>query len=135
MKEFWRAIRIAFAALGAWIGYFAEGCNGLIYAFSALVIAEYLVGIAYAVKDKELTVSAVVKNVCRKALILFLTGIAYLVDLHVIGSMFQMAVMFFFIPNETVLLLNGIGHSGFKVPSQIKTMTEQLCHINDRQSY
>ena len=54
MKEFWLMIQAVFTGLGAWIGYYLGGCDGLLYALIAFVIVDYLTGVMCAIADKKL---------------------------------------------------------------------------------
>ena len=127
MKEFWNTIQLAFAAVGGWLGYFLGGCDGLLYALLAFVVIDYITGVMYAIADKNLSSEVGFKGICRKVLIFLLVGIANVLDVQVIGtgSVLRTAVIFFYISNEGVSLLEN-AHLGLPVPEKIKTVLEQL---------
>ena len=128
MKEFWNTIQLAFAAVGGWLGYFLGGCDGLLYALLAFVVIDYITGVMYAIADKNLSSEVGFKGICRKVLIFLLVGIANVLDVQVIGtgSVLRTAVIFFYISNEGVSLLENASHLGLPVPEKIKTVLEQL---------
>ena len=128
MKEFWNMIQFAFAAIGGWLGYFLGGCDGLLYALIAFVVIDYLTGVMCAINDKTLSSEVGFKGICRKVLIFLLVGIANILDVHVIGagSVLRTAVIFFYISNEGVSLLENAAHLGLPVPQKIKAVLEQL---------
>ena len=128
MKEFWNMIQLAFAAVGGWLGYFLGGCDGLLYALLAFVVIDYITGVMYAIADKNLSSEVGFKGICRKVLIFLLVGIANVLDVQVIGtgSVLRTAVIFFYISNEGVSLLENAAHLGLPVPEKIKTVLEQL---------
>lgn len=128
MKEFWNTIQLAFAAVGGWLGYFLGGCDGLLYALLAFVVIDYITGVMYAIADKTLSSEVGFKGICRKVLIFLLVGIANVLDVQVIGtgSVLRTAVIFFYISNEGVSLLENAAHLGLPVPEKIKTVLEQL---------
>ena len=128
MKEFWNTIQLAFAAVGGWLGYFLGGCDGLLYALLAFVVIDYITGVMYASADKHLSSEVGFKGICRKVLIFLLVGIANVLDVQVIGtgSVLRTAVIFFYISNEGVSLLENAAHLGLPVPEKIKTVLEQL---------
>ena len=107
MKEFWNTIQLAFAAVGGWLGYFLGGCDGLLYALLTFVVIDYITGVMYAIADKNLSSEVGFKGICRKVLIFLLVGIANVLDVQVIGtgSVLRTAVIFFYISNEGVSLL------------------------------
>lgn len=128
MKEFWNMIQFIFAGIGGWLGYFLGGCDGLILALLAFVIIDYITGVMCAVSDKKLSSAVGFKGICRKVLIFLLVGIANILDVQVIGtgSVLRTAVIFFYISNEGVSLLENAGHLGLPIPVKIKSVLEQL---------
>ena len=128
MKEFWNMIQMVFAAVGGWLGYYLGGCDGLLLALVAFAAADYLTGVMCAVSDRKLASNVGFKGICRKVLIFLLVGIANILDVHVIGtgSVLRTAVIFFYISNEGVSLLENAAHLGLPVPEKIKTVLEQL---------
>lgn len=128
MKEFWNTVQMVFTAIGGWLGHFLGGCDGLLYALIAFVVIDYITGVMCAVADKKLSSEVGFKGICRKVLIFLLVGIANVLDVQVIGSgsVLRTAVIFFYISNEGVSLLENAAHLGLPVPDRIKTVLEQL---------
>ena len=128
MKEFWNTIQLAFAAVGGWLGYFLGGCDGLLYALIAFVAIDYITGVMCAISDKTLSSEVGFKGICRKVLIFLLVGIGNIIDVQVLGSpgVLRTAVIFFYLSNEGVSLLENASHLGLPVPDAIKTVLEQL---------
>ena len=128
MKEFWNMVQMVFAAVGGWLGYFLGGNDGLLIALVLFVAVDYLTGVMCAVSDKVLSSNVGFKGICRKVLIFLLVGIANILDIHVIGtgSVLRTAVIFFYISNEGVSLLENAAHLGLPVPEKIKAVLEQL---------
>ena len=128
MKEFWNTIQLIFSAVGGWLGYFLGGCDGLLYALIAFVVIDYITGVMCAIINKELSSEVGFKGIFRKVLIFLLVGIANIIDVQVIGTgaVLRTAVIFFYISNEGVSLLENAGHLGLPIPEKIKTVLEQL---------
>ena len=128
MKEFWNLIQFVFTAVGGWLGYFLGGCDGLLIALVVFVAVDYLTGVMCAVSDKKLSSEVGFEGICRKVLIFLLVGIANILDVQVIGtgSVLRTAVIFFYLSNEGVSLLENAAHLGLPVPEKIKTVLEQL---------
>ena len=128
MKEFWNMVQMVFAAVGGWLGYFLGGNDGLLIALVLFVAVDYLTGVMCAVSDKALSSNVGFKGICRKVLIFLLVGIANILDVHVIGtgSVLRTAVIFFYISNEGVSLLENAAHLGLPVPGKVKAVLEQL---------
>lgn len=128
MKEFWNTIQLIFSAVGGWLGYFLGGCDGLLYALIAFVVIDYITGVMCAIINRELSSAVGFKGIFRKVLIFLLVGIANIIDVQVIGTgaVLRTAVIFFYISNEGVSLLENAGHLGLPIPEKIKTVLEQL---------
>lgn len=128
MKEFWSVVQFVFTVVGGWLGYFLGGCDGLLYALIAFVAIDYITGVMCAINDNALSSEVGFKGICRKVLIFLLVGIANILDLNVIGtgSVLRTAVIFFYISNEGVSLLENASHLGLPVPQKIKAVLEQL---------
>ena len=128
MKEFWNTIQLIFFAVGGWLGYFLGGCDGLLYALIAFVVIDYITGVMCAIINRELSSAVGFKGIFRKVLIFLLVGIANIIDVQVIGTgaVLRTAVIFFYISNEGVSLLENAGHLGLPVPEKIRSVLEQL---------
>ena len=128
MKEFWNTIQLIFAGIGGWLGYFLGDCDGLLYALIAFVVIDYITGVMCAIANHTLSSEVGFKGICRKVLIFLLVGIANILDIHIIGSgsVLRTAVIFFYISNEGVSLLENAAHLGLPVPEKIKVVLEQL---------
>ena len=128
MKEFWNTIQLVFAAIGGWLGYFLGGCDGLLIALVVFVVVDYLTGVMCAIADHKLSSTVGFKGICRKVLIFLLVGIANILDVQVIGSgsVLRTAVIFFYISNEGVSLVENAAHLGLPVPDKLKDVLEQL---------
>lgn len=128
MKEFWNTIQLVFAAIGGWLGYFLGGCDGLLIALVVFVVVDYITGVMCAIADHKLSSAVGFKGICRKVLIFLLVGIANILDVQVIGtgSVLRTAVIFFYISNEGVSLVENAAHLGLPVPDKLKNVLEQL---------
>ena len=128
MKEFWNTVQLIFSAVGGWLDYFLGGCDGLLYALLAFVVIDYITGVMCAINEKTLSSEVGFRGICRKVLIFLLVGIANILDVQVIGtgSVLRTAVIFFYISNEGVSLLENAAHLGLPVPEKIKIVLEQL---------
>ena len=128
MKEFWNVIQLVFAAVGGWLGWFLGGCDGLLYALIAFVTIDYITGVMCAVADHTPSSEVGFKGIARKVLIFLLVGIGHVLDTQVIGSgsVLRTAVIFFYISNEGVSLVENAAHLGLPIPEKLKDVLEQL---------
>ena len=128
MKELWNTMQIILAAVGGWLGYFLGGCDGLVYALILFVATDYITGVMCAVVDKRLSSEIGFKGICKKVLIFVLVGLANILDVQIIGtgSVLRTAVIFFYISNEGMSLLENAAHLGLPVPEKLKDILQQL---------
>ena len=128
MKEFWNTIQMVIAGIGGWLGYFLGGCDGLLFALMAFVVIDYITGVMCAINDRKLSSEVGFRGICRKVLIFLLVGIGHIVDAQVIGtgSVLRTVVIFFYLSNEGVSLIENAAHLGLPVPDKLKAVLEQL---------
>ena len=113
MKDVWNVAQVVFAAVGGGIGWFFGELDGFFYALLAFVVIDYLTGVMCAIADRSL--SSVV-------------GAGHILDAQVVGSgdALRTAVIFFYISNEGVSLLENAAHIGLPVPEKLKDVLAQL---------
>lgn len=128
MKGFWNTVQLVFAAVGGWLGWFLGGCDGLLYALVAFVVVDYVTGVMCAAADRKLSSEVGFKGIAKKVLIFLLVGMANVLDVQVIGSgcVLRTAVVFFYISNEGVSLVENAAHLGLPVPEKLKDVLGQL---------
>ena len=128
MKSIWVSIQLAFSALGGFLGWYLGGVDGFLYALIAFVLVDYITGVMCAIADKKLSSAVGFKGICRKVLIFVLVGIGNLVDVYVLGEggALRTAVIFFYLSNEGVSLLENAAHLGLPIPEKMKSILAQL---------
>ena len=128
MKSIWTGIQIAFSALGGFLVWFLGGADGFLYALIAFVVIDYITGVMCAIADKSLSSEVGFKGICRKVLIFILVGIGNIIDVYVLGDagVLRTAVIFFYLSNEGVSLLENSAHLGLPVPDKLKDVLQQL---------
>lgn len=135
MKEIWVWIQAALAAVGGFIGWFLGGWDGFLYALLAFVVLDYLTGVLCAIADKKLSSEIGFKGISRKVLIFVLVGVGNIIDSQVLGGSgaVRTAVIFFYLSNEGVSILENAGHLGLPIPEKLKAVLEQLHDRNDEE--
>ncbi len=135
MKTMWLSIQLGITAIGGWLGYFLGGFDGFLYALVAFVVLDYITGIMCAVLDKNLSSEVGFRGIFKKVLIFSLVGIGHIIDQSVIGdgSVIRTAVIFFYLSNEGVSILENAAYIGLPVPQKLKDVLEQLHHRDDKE--
>ena len=107
-------IELAFAAFGGFLGWFWGGFDGFLYALIVFVVLDYFTGLLAAGVRRELSSEIGFK--------------ANIVDTQVIGngSAIRTAVIFFYLSNEGLSILENSAIIGLPVPEKLKDMLLQL---------
>jgi len=128
MKEIWNGVQLAFAAVGGWLGWTLGGLDGFLYALIAFVVIDYITGVMCAVVDKKLSSEVGFRGIFKKVLIFAMVAIGHLLDTHILGgvSALRTAVIFFYIANEGISLLENTAKLGLPVPHKLKDVLAQL---------
>jgi len=135
MKEIWIWIQVVFATVGGWLGYVLGGLDGFLYALLAFVVIDYITGLMCAVLDKKLSSEVGFRGIFKKVLIFSLVAVGHIVDQNVIGdgSVIRTAVIFFYLSNEGISILENTVHIGLPVPQKLKDVLEQLHNRSDKE--
>ncbi|MFR1708800.1 MAG: holin family protein [Clostridium sp.] len=137
MKEIWNWIQVTFAVVGGWLGYFLGGWDGFLYALLTFVVIDYITGLMCAVLDKKLSSEVGFRGIFKKVLIFSLVAIGHIIDKNVIGdgSVIRTAVIFFYLSNEGISILENAVHVGLPVPQKLKDILEQLHNRSEKEDY
>lgn len=134
MKDVWHVIQVIFAGLGGFMGWFLGGADGFLYTLIAFVVVDYLSGVMRAVANKKLSSDVGFKGVFKKVLIFVMVGVGHLLDTHIIGagSVLRTAVIFFYLSNEGISLLENAGSLGLPIPQKLRDVLAQLHDKGDK---
>lgn len=128
MKDFIHTLQLIFTAIGGYIGWFLGGFDGLTYALVAFVVINYITGVMVAVLEKKLSSSIGSKGIFKKVLIFTFMGIGHIIDFHIIknGSAVRTAVIFFYLSNEGLSIIENATRIGLPVPEKLKVVFREL---------
>jgi toxin secretion/phage lysis holin len=130
MKTIWAWIQTALTVIGGFLGWFLGGLDGFLYALITFVAIDYLTGVICAIVDKKLSSEIGAKGIFKKVLIFAMVGLAQILDTQVLGSpdggAIRTAVIFFYLSNEGISILENAGHIGLPIPEKLKTILKQL---------
>lgn len=121
-------LQIIATAIGGWMGYFLGGLDGFLYALIAFMVIDYISGVMAAILKKELSSEIGARGIFKKVLIFIFVGIANIIDAYLIGngSAIRTAVIFFYLSNEGISILENAAVIGLPVPEKLKVVLEQL---------
>lgn len=116
------------AVIGGFVGWFLGQTDGFLLALIAFIVADYISGVLAAIAHRELSSEVGFKGIARKILIFTLVGLAHLLDAYLLqgSDALRMAVIFFYISNEGISLLENATRLGLPVPPQIQQALRNL---------
>ena len=127
MKEMWREIQLFISIVGAGLSYFLGAMDGLLMALVVFTVADYITGVMCGITDHNLSSEIGFKGICRKVIIFILVGIANIMDKNIgSGAVLRTAVIFFYLSNEGVSILENAAHLGLPIPEKLKKILAQL---------
>jgi toxin secretion/phage lysis holin len=129
MKNIWQWFQTGFASVGGLIGWYLGGFDGFLLTLVSFVVVDYITGMLRAVVEKRLSSRVGAKGIAKKAAIFLVVGIGHLADVYILGSSgsaLRTAVVFFYIANEGISLLENTVAIGLPVPDKLKEVLIQL---------
>lgn len=132
-KTLWAVIQAAITGIGAGIGAWLGGLDGLVYALIAFVAADYITGVLAAISERRLNSQVGFRGISRKILIFTLIGLAHLLDTHVLGTpgVLRVATIFFYLSNEGISLVENATRLGLPIPPPIRDALEAITTSKD----
>ncbi|WP_322923184.1 phage holin family protein [Paenibacillus campi] len=122
MGEPWpQIIKLVATAVGIAAGYLFGGWDVLINLLLLLVVVDWLSGWAAAWMRGELKSRIGFKGIIRKVTIFVIVAIAHFID-QALGSLryFQDAVIFFYLANELLSVIENMGKMGLPMPDVLR---------------
>ena len=134
MRDIWTFLQMAIAAIGGWLGWFLGGYDGFLYALIAFVVIDYILGVMCAILEKHLSSDVGARGIFKKVVIFSLVGIAHIIDQNIIGDggAIRTAVIFFYLSNEGISIIENSTRIGLPVPEKLKETLEQLKDGGDK---
>lgn len=128
MRDFWNLIQFIITVLGGWIGYFLGGWDGTLYALVMFITIDYVTGVMCAISDRRLSSEVGFRGIAKKVFILCLVGIGSMLDRNIVGTgdTVRTAVIFYYLSNEGISILENAARLGLPVPPKIQKVLEQL---------
>lgn len=129
MNKILESLKYVFIVIGGYIGFYLGSIDAFIYTLLAFIIADYITGVLRAGVERKLSSSVGFKGIAKKIVIFIVVGIANLCDVNLIkgdGTMIRTAIIFFYIANEGLSILENTMAIGLPVPEKLREMLDQL---------
>ena len=140
MKDIWNWVQVGFAAFGGFIGWAVGGLDGFVYTLIAFALIDYVTGVMCAIVEKKLSSEVGFRGIFKKVTIFAMVAVGHMVDTHIVGPVgivgdyaaIRTAVIFFYMANEGLSLLENSSRLGLPVPKKLKDAMAQL-HRKDKE--
>ena len=128
MKDTINTLQLIFTAIGGYLGYILGGLDGFLYALIAFVVIDYITGLMAAIIEHKLSSEIGFKGIFKKVLIFTMVAIGNILDSKIIGdgSTIRTAVIFFYLSNEGISIIENSVIIGLPVPHKLKDILAQL---------
>ena len=128
MKDILNFIKLCFTAIGGYLGYILGGHDSFLYALIAFVVIDYLTGVMLAIIKRKLSSSVGFNGIFKKVMIFLMVAIGHTIDAYLInsGGAIRTAVIFFYISNEGISILENSANIGLPIPEKLKEILVQL---------
>jgi toxin secretion/phage lysis holin len=135
MKDVANTMQYIFATMGGSLGAVLGGFDGFLYALIVFVVVDYMTGVMVGILNKELSSQIGFRGIFKKVVIFSLVAVAHIIDTHVIqnGSVLRTTVIFFYLSNEGISILENAALIGLPIPKKMKDVLEQLKENEDHE--
>ena len=133
MKNILNYLQLIFTALGGYLGWFLGGVDGFMYALITFIVIDYVTGLMVAVLERKLSSEIGFRGIFKKVLIFTFVGIGNIIDVYLIknGSAIRTAVIFFYVSNEGISIIENSAKIGLPIPQKLRDILKQLNKEDD----
>lgn len=117
-----------FSTIGGLIGQVLGKVDGFVFALVVFVCIDYMTGLMAAVVEKKLSSRIGFKGIFKKIVLFFLVAVGHIIDTRLIqtGTSIRTAIIFFYLSNEGLSILENTVRIGLPIPKQLKIILKQF---------
>lgn len=121
-------IKLITGFIGAIASFLFGGWSLLIQVLVVFIIIDYILGVIVAAMYGELNSKIGFRGIAKKVMILVLVAVAHSIDKITAGdgTFIRDAVIFFYLANELLSILETVGRTNLPIPSVLKKAVETL---------
>ena len=126
-------IKIAVGLGGGLASFLFGGWSALLQTLVLFIALDYVIGVLVAGYNGQLNSKVGFKGIAKKVLILLLVAVAHQIDLLLgNGSLIRDSVIFFYLANELLSILENVGKTNLPIPGVLKKAVETLNSKGDK---
>ncbi|PXW80939.1 toxin secretion/phage lysis holin [Pseudogracilibacillus auburnensis] len=115
------------AVVGAIVTFLLGGWSPLLQVLVLFIAFDYILGVLVAASYGQLSSKIGFRGIAKKVMILALVAVAYSIDTIMgDGTFIRDAVIFFYLANELLSILETVGKTNLPVPDVLKKAVETL---------
>lgn len=117
------------ASIGVLLGWYLGSPDGFLFSLLAFVIVDYITGVLRAGVEQKLSSAIGFKGIAKKIMIFIMVGIAHMIDVYLLtgtNGLTRTAVIFFYISNEGLSIIENSGAIGLPIPNKLRLALKQL---------
>ena len=112
---------------GGLASFLFGGWSALLQTLVLFIVLDYVIGVMVAGYHGQLNSKVGFKGIAKKVLILLLVAVAHQIDLLLgDGSLIRDSVIFFYIANELLSILETVGKTNLPIPDVLRKAVETL---------
>jgi len=118
--------------IGGVLGWYFGKLDGFLIALITFIMVDYITGFLRALVEKRLNSRVGARGIAKKITILLIVGLATMINNQIIqgdSSVLRTAVIFFYISNEGLSIIENSAALGLPIPDKFK---EALVQLNDK---
>lgn len=119
-------LRYLVAALGGVVTALFGGWDVYLKVLIAFMAFDYVTGVIAAYQEKKLDSNVGWKGITRKVLVLVVVALAHLLDTALGQQLFRGLVIWFYIGNEGLSVIENLGRAGVPIPAPLRAALESL---------
>lgn len=115
------------AVVGAIVTFLLGGWSPLLQVLVLFIAFDYILGVLVASSYGQLSSKVGFRGIAKKVMILALVAVAYSIDTIMgDGTFIRDAVIFFYLANELLSILETVGKTNLPIPDVLKQAVETL---------
>lgn len=137
MENFENYIKIIASLTGGALAWFFGGFDGIIKVLVVFAIIDYITGIIEACTTNTLSSKIGFAGIFKKFIMFLLVGVANIIDIEVLknsGNVLRTALIFFYISNEGISILENAAALNLPVPEFLKNVLDNIGKDKDKEN-
>lgn len=128
MKPLFILNQVLFSTIGGLLGQVFGSVDGFLFALVVFVSIDYVTGLMAAIVKRNLSSQIGFRGIFKKLALFFLVAMGHVIDTKLIqtGTSIRTAIIFFYLSNEGVSILENTVQIGLPIPKRLTLILKQF---------